>query len=174
MDNETIEVKVRRFFKFAGVDQLIDKESVGNDRALEILRGIDRSSILGDSTAMYGWQIHEQRYVNIISNLDVLYDNLISNLERLIDHNIYYLGPIGVHKFCGTYKQLMNKEGILTHQLFLENNLIDVILARTIGYRDDKMFQEILAMLPPKQVVYPATYHIRWQTKYEIELENQS
>ena len=46
MENETIEARVRRFLKFAGVGQLLLKESVGSARALEILRAIDVSSLL--------------------------------------------------------------------------------------------------------------------------------
>ena len=166
MENETIGARVRKFFKFAGIDQLIHEESVGSARTLEILRGIDKSSTFGDSVAMYGWHTREGGYINIKSNLEGLYVDLIHNLERLMGPPIFYLGPIGVHELQGTYRQLL-KENVLTHKIFLDTNIIDVILARTIGHVDNANLKAILARLPPEQVLYPAKYNIRWQTKYE-------
>jgi len=152
MENETIEARVRRFLKFAGVGQLLLKESVGSARALEILRAIDVSSLLRcPSARKYDWHIGDRKY----------------DFALLIKNPLDYLEGIEDSSFSGTYKQIVHRDVALTHILVLDNqirfNIPQGILfdARVLYLRREG--------LPDPVGKSPARYNIRWQTTYETQ-----
>ena|SRR3989344_3620024 len=150
MENETIEARVRRFLKFAGVGQLLLKESVGSARALEILRAIDVSSLLRCPSARRYSCLREIRY----------------DFGTLIANPANYLEGINDREFSGTYQQLRHNDEI-THKLVLENNLFfnlpqQILFMARLQYLAAEGLSEHMKRLP-------ARYHIRWQTTYETQ-----
>lgn len=131
----TIEAKVRKLFKFVGVKQLIRKEIVLNGKVQDILKNIDMDSLVGDASAkrnVFNWSRNSY------------------NFKPFVKEQIQYFRTTSGSYFDGKYKQLLSKNGILTHKLYLNN---------------DSYFNRVSTSLFTGWC--PIYYEFTWQTNYK-------